>query len=58
MAEQGVFADVDAAMILHPADESYESGDSLAMDAIQFDFRGKTVMRLLHQMRELMPLML
>ncbi|MDQ1145145.1 amidohydrolase [Bacillus sp. SORGH_AS 510] len=42
MAEQGLFDDIDAAMILHPADESYESGDSLAMDAIQFDFRGRT----------------
>ncbi|MGG3562637.1 M20 family metallopeptidase [Neobacillus rhizosphaerae] len=42
MAEQGIFDDIDAAMILHPADESYESGDSLAMDAIQFDFRGRT----------------
>lgn len=42
MAELGVFDDIDAAMILHPADESYESGDSLAMDAIQFDYRGRT----------------
>lgn len=42
MAEQGIFDDIDAAMILHPADESYESGDSLAMDAIQFDYRGRT----------------
>jgi amidohydrolase len=42
MAEQGVFDDIDAAMIVHPADESFESGDSLAMDAIQFDFRGRT----------------
>ncbi|WP_342527773.1 M20 family metallopeptidase [Chryseomicrobium sp. FSL W7-1435] len=41
MAEQGVFDDIDAAMMLHPADESYESGDSLAMDAIQFDFTGR-----------------
>ncbi|MBD8070125.1 M20 family metallopeptidase [Bacillus sp. PS06] len=41
MAEQGIFDDIDAAMILHPSDESYESGDSLAMDAIQFDYRGK-----------------
>jgi len=41
MAEQGVFHDIDAAMILHPSDESYESGDSLAMDAIQFDFKGR-----------------
>jgi len=42
MAEQGVFDDIDAAMIVHPGDVSYESGDSLAMDAIQFDFRGRT----------------
>jgi len=42
MSEQGIFADIDAAMILHPADESYESGGSLAMDAIQFDFRGQS----------------
>ena len=42
MSEQGIFDDIDAAMILHPADESYESGESLAMDAIQFDFRGIT----------------
>lgn len=42
MAEQGIFDDIDAAMILHPSDESYESGDSLAMDALQFTYRGKT----------------
>jgi len=42
MSEQGVFQDIDAAMILHPSDESYESGESLAMDAIQFDYRGKS----------------
>ncbi|MDC3414701.1 M20 family metallopeptidase [Aquibacillus sp. 3ASR75-11] len=42
MAEQGVFDDIDVAMILHPADVSSESGESLAMDAIQFDFRGRT----------------
>lgn len=41
MAEQGIFDDIDAAMILHPADESYESGDSLAMDAIQFEYKGR-----------------
>ncbi|WP_018664883.1 M20 family metallopeptidase [Heyndrickxia acidiproducens] len=42
MSEQGIFDDIDAAMIVHPADQSYESGESLAMDAIQFDFRGKS----------------
>ncbi len=41
MAEKGVFAGVDAAMILHPSDKSYESGSSLAMDALQFAFKGK-----------------
>lgn len=42
MAEQGIFDDIDVAMILHPADESYESGDSLAMDAIQFAYSGQS----------------
>lgn len=42
MSEQGVFEGVDAAMILHPSDVSQESGDSLAMDAIQFEYHGKT----------------
>jgi amidohydrolase len=42
MAEQGIFDDIDVAMILHPADESYESGDSLAMDAIQFTYSGQS----------------
>ncbi len=42
MAEKGVFSDIDIALILHPDDKTYESGSSLAMDAIQFDFSGKT----------------
>lgn len=42
MAEKGIFDDIDVAMILHPDDRTYESGTSLAMDAIQFDFTGKT----------------
>ncbi|MFS0675004.1 M20 family metallopeptidase [Ornithinibacillus sp. 179-J 7C1 HS] len=41
MSEQGVFQDIDVAMILHPSDESYVSGESLAMDAIQFAYTGK-----------------
>ncbi|WP_010098180.1 M20 family metallopeptidase [Ornithinibacillus scapharcae] len=41
MSEQGVFQDIDVAMILHPSDQSYVSGDSLAMDAIQFAYTGK-----------------
>ncbi|MBC5636932.1 M20 family metallopeptidase [Ornithinibacillus sp. BX22] len=41
MNEQGVFDDMDVAMILHPSDQSYVSGESLAMDAIQFAYSGK-----------------
>jgi amidohydrolase len=41
MVDKGVFNEVDVAMILHPAEASYESGSSLAMDALQFDFKGK-----------------
>lgn len=42
MAEQGVFNDIDVAMLLHPSDKTCESGYSLAMEAIQFSFIGKT----------------
>lgn len=42
MSDEGVFQNIDVAMILHPADQSYESGDSLAMDAIQFEYTGKS----------------
>lgn len=42
MAEKGIFRDIDAAMILHPDEKTIESGDSLAMDALQFDFRGRS----------------
>lgn len=42
MAKQGIFNNIDVAMILHPADVTYESGASLAMDALQFDFKGKS----------------
>lgn len=42
MVKAGLFADIDVAMMLHPApDKSYESGSSQAMDAIQFEFTGK-----------------
>lgn len=41
MTEAGVFDEVDAAFILHPAEKSYDSGVSLAMDAIEFAFEGK-----------------
>ncbi|MFD1038310.1 M20 family metallopeptidase [Virgibacillus byunsanensis] len=42
MSEEGTFDDVDVAMILHPGDQSYESGEALAMDAIQFAYAGKS----------------
>lgn len=41
MAEKGVFNNIDVAMMLHPGIETCESGKSLAMDAIQFHFKGK-----------------
>lgn len=42
MSNKGVFDNIDVAMILHPDDKTYESGASLAMDALQFDFTGKS----------------
>lgn len=42
MSAKGIFDEVDVAMILHPGNESVESGDSLAMDAIQFKYKGKS----------------
>lgn len=42
MSAAGIFNDIDVAMILHPNHESCESGDSLAMDAIQFKYTGKS----------------
>lgn len=42
MADNGAFDDVDVAMSAHPNATYGESGKSLAMEAIQFTFRGKT----------------
>lgn len=42
MAEQGVFNNVDVAMMVHPNNITCESGTSLAMEAIEFDFFGQT----------------
>ena len=41
-AEKGAFDDVDVAMICHPSSVHQRSGNSLAMEAIQFEFFGKT----------------
>lgn len=42
MAEQGIFNDLDVAMMVHPYYCHQKSGRSLAMDAIQFEFFGKS----------------
>src|SRR5699024_1192480 len=42
MADKGIFNDVDVAMMAHPGGISEESGETLALDAIQFAFTGKT----------------
>ncbi|HBN09679.1 MAG TPA: amidohydrolase [Cyanobacteria bacterium UBA8530] len=41
LAEKGYFEGIDAAMILHPEGNTEESGNSLAMDALQFSFKGR-----------------
>ena len=41
MVNAGVFEEIDVAMIVHPAEKSFDSGTSLAMDAIEFEFTGK-----------------
>jgi len=41
MAEKGIFNDIDVAMMAHPGGISEESGETLALDAIQFVFTGK-----------------
>ncbi|MGO1527608.1 M20 family metallopeptidase [Senegalia sp. (in: firmicutes)] len=42
MADENAFVDVDVAMIAHPSDKFEKSGKSLAMEAIQFKYKGKT----------------
>lgn len=42
MAKEGVFDNVDVAMMMHPYGKTCESGSSLAMEALQFDFTGKS----------------
>jgi len=42
MAEAGVFSEVDVALGTHPSDHYFESGTSMAMHAVQFEFFGKT----------------
>lgn len=41
-SENGVFDHLDAAMMIHPYSHYEKSGTSLAMDAVQFSFKGKS----------------
>lgn len=42
MAGKDVFKDIDAAIMVHPSDITSESGASLAMDAVEFVFKGRS----------------
>ena len=42
MADMGAFNDVDAVIQVHPGDAHFKSGSSLALEAIEFTYRGKT----------------
>lgn len=42
MAAQGVFDNVDVAMMMHPYGKTCRSGEALAMEALQFEFTGKS----------------
>lgn len=42
LARQGAFSNIDAAMIVHPSPVTEESGSSLALTAVQFEYFGKS----------------
>ncbi|WP_421385527.1 M20 family metallopeptidase [Bacillus salacetis] len=42
MADAGIFNELDIALMVHPLNSYVKSGSSLAMDAIQFEFFGKS----------------
>lgn len=42
MTDKGSFDGIDVAMAVHPATKHYKSGSSLAMEAIQFTFKGQS----------------
>ncbi|WDV46248.1 M20 family metallopeptidase [Clostridiaceae bacterium M8S5] len=42
MVDKGAFDDIDVALMAHPSDKYYKSGGSLAMEAVQFEFFGRT----------------
>ena len=42
MAEEGIFDELDAAMVLHPDAQTSRSGTSIALYPLQFTYKGKT----------------
>lgn len=42
MVEKGAFDNIDAAIMIHPSDTTSESGSSLALDALEFTFKGRS----------------
>ena len=42
LAEEGVFDELDVAMMVHPADVTAKSGTSMALYPLQFTYKGKT----------------
>ena len=42
MVTNGAFEEVDVALMAHPADQHMKSGKSLALEAIEFQFTGRT----------------
>lgn len=42
MVNKGVFNDIDISLMFHPLDKTHESGESLAMDALEFTYTGKS----------------
>lgn len=42
MVNKGIFNDVDISLMFHPLDKTHESGESLAMDALEFTYKGKS----------------
>ena len=41
-AEEGVFDELDAAMLVHPGDTTIESGTTMALYPLEFKYKGKT----------------
>ncbi len=42
MVEKGIFSEVDLALMAHPSPRYGKSGNSLALEAVQFDFYGRS----------------